>query len=118
MMIRKFTYLLAAIAAFMVGAANAQQTVKKTNTGIYYMEYLPDGYNSSTADYPVVISLHGIKEKGNTAADCNRVANVGLAKLIKYGTKYPFIVISPQLRTDAGSWPADYVMQVVNHVRN
>jgi hypothetical protein len=82
------------------------------------MEYLPDGYKSSTADYPVVISLHGIKEKGNTAADCQKVTNVGLAKLIKYGTKYPFIVISPQLKTTIGGWPADYVMQVVNHVKN
>jgi dienelactone hydrolase len=116
-MMRKFTYLLAAIAVFIVGAANAQQTVKKTDTGIYYLEYLPDGYKSSTADYPVVISLHGIKEKGNTAEDCPRVANVGLAKLVKYGYKYPFILISPQLKTSIGGWPADYVMQVVNYVK-
>jgi hypothetical protein len=111
----KLCYLLAVVTTLMFSQANAQQTAKATSTGIKYLEYLPDGYNSNLNKYPVVISLHGIGERGT---DVNKVANVSLAKYIKYGQKYPFIVISPQLTTAYGTWPADYVMQVVNYVKS
>jgi hypothetical protein len=114
---RKSCYLLAAIATLMFTNVQAQQTAKMTSSGIGYLEYLPQGYNSNTNKYPVVISLHGIKEKGNTLADVSRVANVGLPKYVKYGQQYPFILISPQLKTTMGGWTGDYVMQVVNYVK-
>lgn len=121
---RNFCYLLAVIATIMVSQANAQQTAKVTSNGIGYLEYLPQGYNSNTNKYPVVISLHGIKERGTTSTDpavikqsVLTVANVGLPKYVKYGQQYPFILISPQLKSSYGTWPADYVMQVVNHVK-
>lgn len=88
-----------------------------TSTGIGYLEYLPQGYKTNSNNYPIVISLHGIKEKGNTLSDVARVANVGLPKYVKYGTNYPFILISPQLKTSMSRWTGDYVMQVLNHVR-
>lgn len=121
---KNFCYLLAVIATIMVTQANAQQTAKVTSNGIGYLEYLPQGYNSNTNKYPVVISLHGIKERGTTSTDpavikqsVLTVANVGLPKYVKYGQQYPFILISPQLKSSYGTWPADYVMQVVNHVK-
>lgn len=121
---RNFCYLLAVIATIMVTQANAQQTAKVTSNGIGYLEYLPQGYNSNTNKYPVVISLHGIKERGTTSTDpavikqsVLTVANVGLPKYVKYGQQYPFILISPQLKSSYGTWPADYVMQVVNYVK-
>lgn len=105
-------------------SASAQQTVKITSSGIGYLEYLPQGYNSNKNKYPVVISLHGIKERGTTSTDpakikasVAKVANVGLPKYVKSGTKYPFILISPQLKTSYGKWPADYVMEVLNYVK-
>lgn len=88
-----------------------------TSTGIGYLEYLPQGYKSNSNNYPIVISLHGIKEKGNTLGDVARVANVGLPKYVKYGQNYPFILISPQLKTSMSRWTGDYVMQVINHVK-
>lgn len=104
--------------------ANAQQTAKITSSGIGYLEYLPSGYSSSTNKYPVVISLHGIKERGTTSTDPTTlkqsvltVANVGLPKYVKYGQQYPFILISPQLKSSYGTWPADYVMSVINYVK-
>lgn len=105
-------------------SANAQQTPKVTSSGIGYLEYLPDGYHSGSADFPVVISLHGIKEKGTSSTDPQqvirdlpRVANVGLPKYVNAGKKYPFILISPQLKSQYGTWPASFVMKVVNHVK-
>jgi hypothetical protein len=109
---KKLCYLLSVLATIMFSQVQAQQTAKVTSTGISYLEYLPQGYKTAAADYPVVFSLHGIGERGT---DVNKVANVSLAKYIKYGQQYPFIVISPQLKT--GGWTADYVMQVVNHVK-
>jgi hypothetical protein len=102
----------------------AQQTVKITPSHIGYLEYLPQGYSTNSNLYPLVISLHGIKERGTTSTDpavirssVASVANVGLPKYVKYGTQYPFILISPQLKTSYGTWPAAYVMDVLNYVR-
>lgn len=102
----------------------AQQTAKITSGNTAYLEYLPKDYNSNSNKYPIVIFLHGIGERGASSNDATTlknsvqtVANVGLAKYIKYGTQYPFIVISPQLKNSYGTWPAAYVMEVLNHVK-
>lgn len=116
-MIIKFCYSLAVIATLMISQVQAQQTAKMTSSGIGYLEYLPQGYSTNPNKYPVVISLHGVKEKGNTLAEVSRVANVGLPKYVKYGQQYPFILISPQLKTSMSVWTGDYVMQVVNYVK-
>ena len=108
----------------MSSAAFAQQTAKITPSNTAYLQYLPQGYNTNSNLYPVVISLHGIKEKGTTStnptdllASVQRVANVGLPKYVKFGKQYPFILISPQLKTSHGGWPAAYVMDVINYVK-
>ncbi|HEX8041714.1 MAG TPA: prolyl oligopeptidase family serine peptidase [Chryseosolibacter sp.] len=104
--------------------SGAQQTAKITPSNVAYLEYLPDGYRNNSNLYPVVISLHGIKERGTTSTDpamllssVLTVANVGLPKYVKNGAKYPFILISPQLKTSYGSWPAAYVLDVINYVK-
>lgn len=120
----KFISILAIIIGFSLQNSNAQQTAKITSSGIGYLEYLPQGYNNNSNDYPIVIFLHGIGERGTTSTDPNtlkasvqKVANVGLAKYVKYGKQYPFILISPQLKSSYGTWPANYVMDVLNHVK-
>ena len=116
--------ILSAFLSLLFFATTAQQVGKVTPSGIGYLEYLPEGYHGSSADYPVVISLHGIKEKGTSSTnpqqvlrDLPRVANVGLPKYVKSGKKYPFILISPQLKSQYGSWPASFVIEVLNHVK-
>lgn len=113
----KITYLLVIVAGLLCSQTFAQQTAKMTSGGIGYLEYLPQGYHSNSNNYPIVISLHGIKEKGNTLASLELVDNVGLPKYVKYGQQYPFILISPQLKTSMGRWTGDYVMDVLNHVK-
>jgi dienelactone hydrolase len=123
-MIKKFYFTLAVITAASFSLVSAQQTAKVTASGIGYLEYLPQGYHSNSNKYPVVISLHGIKEKGTTSNDRNRILadlarvdNVGLPKYVKNGKKYPFILISPQLKSNIGVWPGSYVMEVLNYVK-
>ncbi len=113
----KITCLLVVAASLLFSQTFAQQTAKMTSGGIGYLEYLPQGYNSNSNLYPIVISLHGIKEKGNTLSSLELVDNVGLPKYVKYGQQYPFILISPQLKTSMGKWTGDYVMDVLNHVK-
>ena len=120
----KIFFAMACICAIGGSTALAQQTAKITSSGIGYLEYLPQDYKSNTNDYPIVIFLHGIGERGTTSTDpatllssVQRVANVGLAKYVKYGSQYPFIIISPQLKGSYGTWPANYVMDVLNHVK-
>jgi predicted esterase len=120
----KFILTLAVVSGLSLFQLKAQQTAKITSSGIGFLEYLPDGYNSNSNDYPIVIFLHGIGEKGTTSTDpatllnsVQKVANVGLAKNVKNGKKYPFIMISPQLKSSYGLWPASYVMDVYNYVK-
>ena len=123
-MIRKFCLTLAVLSTAFISIVSAQQTAKVTASGIGYLEYLPQGYHSNSKEYPVVIALHGIKEKGTSSTDpklvlkdLEKVDNVGLPKYVKFGAKYPFILISPQLKSKYGTWPASFVMEVVNHVK-
>ena len=88
-----------------------------TSGGTGFLQYLPQGYSTNSNNYPVVISLHGIKEKGNTLASLELVDNVGLPKYVKYGQQYPFILISPQLKTSMGKWTGAYIMEVLNYVK-
>ena len=124
MRIKQSFYVLVVLATIMFTRANAQQTAKITSSGIGYLEYLPSGYSSNSNKYPVVISLHGIKERGTTSTNATTlkqsvltVANVGLPKYVKNGQQYPFILISPQLKTSYGTWPADYVKSVIDYVK-
>ncbi len=121
-------FQLIVILVFLCGSSvitsNAQQTAKVTPSNTAYLEYLPKDYGSNSKNYPVVIFLHGIGERGSNSNDhevlktsVQNVAKVGLAKYIKYGTHYPFIVISPQLKSSYGTWPANYVIDVLNHVK-
>jgi hypothetical protein len=113
----KITYLLVIVASLLCSQSFAQQTAKMSSGGTGYLQYLPQGYSSNSNNYPIVISLHGIKEKGNTLSSLELVDNVGLPKYVKYGQQYPFILISPQLKTTMSKWTGSYVMEVLNHVK-
>ncbi|MFZ6012053.1 MAG: PKD domain-containing protein [Bacteroidota bacterium] len=109
---------------FIFSGTLAQQTVKITTSGTGYLEYLPADYGSNSNKYPVVISLHGVKERGPDTNDFSilqssvlNVANVGLPKYVKQGKQYSFILISPQLKNCYSNWPADYVIDVLNHCK-
>src|SRR5688572_6966674 len=109
----KIIYFLTLLAVSSFSGVYAQQNVKITSSGTGYLEYLPQGYHSNNNKYPVLISLHGIGEKGTSSTDPAKimasvptVAKVGVAKLIKNGARYPFIVISPQLKSSFRTWSA------------
>jgi predicted secreted protein len=104
----------------------AQQVFKTTTTGsiIGYLEYLPQDYSSNSDKYPVVIFLHGADERGAVSTDpavlqttISLVSKLGPPEKVKNGAQFPFILISPQLKTSYGSWPASYVKEVIDHCK-
>jgi predicted esterase len=120
----KVIFFLTSLALCSLSHVYAQQNVKITSSGTGYLEYLPQEYKNNGNRYPLLISLHGIGEKGTSSTDPAKirasvptVAKVGVAKLIKNGAHFPFIVISPQLKSSFKAWPGHYVMDVINYVK-
>ena len=108
------------------GLAKAQHTFRTTPTGtvIGYLEYLPPDYNTNSNKYPVVIFLHGVKERGANSTDpatlkttINLVTALGPPMHVKNGASMPFILITPQLKNSYSSWPASYVKEVLDHCK-
>jgi dienelactone hydrolase len=127
-MIRKYLNLYFCVITLLftsVTQSLAQQVFKTTPTSVIgYLEYLPSDYNSNSNKYPVVIFLHGLGERGPNSTDpnvlddgVNLLTRLGPPKYVKYGTAFPFILISPQLKSSYGNWPSEYVMEVINHVK-
>jgi gliding motility-associated-like protein len=104
---------------FQQKSAIAQNQVAKVSpSGTWYYEYLPTDYNSNTDNYPVMFFFHGLGERGNNEADLNKVTRNGPPLHVKNGYEFPFILISPQLKTNLGNWPPNYMDEVVEHVLN
>jgi dienelactone hydrolase len=126
-MIRLLLTSYALISVFLSSLqVSAQQVFKTTSPStIAYYEYVPQDYSSNSNKYPVMIFLHGVGERGPNSTDPNilkqyisAVAKLGPPMYVKNGAQFPFILISPQLKNNYGSWPTSYVMEVINHVKN
>ncbi len=116
------TLVLSAAASQVSAQLDFKTTTKST---IAYYEYVPSDYNSNSNKYPIVIFLHGLGERGPNTKDKNvladniqKVAKHGPPKFVKGGTKFPFILISPQLKNNYGNWPLSYVMEVIDYVKS
>jgi predicted peptidase len=99
-------FLIAVSSFFIQNNTMAQQTkhffkveVKKNVTlESYFLLYLPEGYDSLDQTWPLLLFLHGIGERGDMI---ELVKKQGPPKLIEYGRKFPFIVVSPQCPEDS-----------------
>lgn len=60
---------------------------------LQYLIYLPEDYESSDKNYPLVLFLHGAGERGD---DIELVKRNGPPKLVEEGKEFPFILVSPQ----------------------
>jgi predicted peptidase len=58
-----------------------------------YLLYLPVNYKDTTADFPLIIYLHGSSLRGN---NLEKLKRYGLPFLVKKGHNYDFIIASPQ----------------------
>jgi predicted peptidase len=62
-----------------------------------FLLYLPEGYDRTKSDWPLLLFLHGRGESGEVL---ELVKKNGPPKLIEEGRKFPFIIVSPQCPED------------------
>jgi predicted peptidase len=58
-----------------------------------FLLYMPEGYDKSEVQWPLLLFLHGSGERGGML---EMVKKNGPPMMIEYGRQFPFIVISPQ----------------------
>ena len=66
--------------------------------------------------FPVLISLHGIGERGNGGSELPRLLKWGLPRLVQHGRGLPFLVISPQLPATERRWPVALIDELIADV--
>lgn len=118
-----FSCLLSIIVIASYG--QTEQEFKTTPQSVIgYIEYIPPDYENNSFEYPLVIFLHGLGQRGPNSTDpevlktgYNNLVSYGPPKLVKTGTQFPFILVSPALKSNYGDWPSWYVMEVIEHLR-
>jgi predicted esterase len=89
-----------------------------------FYEFKPADYNNNpTAKFPLIIFLHGIGERGDGMAGLPNMVNVGIPGYINRGATMSFngqsfLVLSPQLSINYGSWQNFYVDEMLNYATN
>lgn len=90
---------------------NFQKEVKITLSANYLL-YLPKDYDDSDRQFPLVLFLHGMGERGT---DIEKVKTHGIPKLISEGKEFPFIVVSPQC-PDEYFWNDDVLIALLDEI--
>jgi len=90
---------------------NFQKEVKITLSANYLL-YLPKDYDDSDKQFPLVLFLHGMGERG---IDIEKVKTHGVPKLISEGKEFPFIVVSPQC-PDEYFWNDDVLIALLDEI--
>src|SRR6058998_1948724 len=73
-------------------------------TQLDYLLFLPQGYETSQRDWPLILFLHGSNESGT---DLSKVKRNGPPHYVESNPDFPFILVSPQT---SGGWNTDAVM--------
>jgi predicted peptidase len=76
-----------------------------------YLLYLPEGYESSNRQWPMVLFLHG---GGETGENIEQLRREGLPKVLERNHDFPFVVVSPQSRR--GGWNTDALNALLDEV--
>jgi predicted esterase len=120
-----FTFLVTCIITTAQQVARSLTTPSNLFIGFY--EFKPPTYNANpTKNYPLIIFLHGVGERGNGTSELGRVLANGVPKNINNGSTMTFtvngvtesfLVLSPQLSTAFGGWKNDYVDAMINYAK-
>jgi len=102
-------------------------SVKTDKSVIGFYEFKPSGYNAdSTYNYPLLIFLHGIGERGNGTSELSMALKSSFAKILfngatmKFvvnGRQYAFVVLIPQMSKVYKNWQNFYVDAMIGYAR-
>ena len=105
------TILLAA--SFVAKGQKLYDYSDVVNNGYDFLLYLPESYEQSQEELPVVLYLHG---KSCTGTDVNMVTKYGTIAALRRGVDVNAIVIAPQVEIYKNGWEPKKVMAVVDYV--
>jgi predicted peptidase len=128
--------VVTALAFFPVyQAQGSEQTSKKRETpspgkqvcqstdSLNYLLFLPEDYSEENPQsgevkkWPVIVFLHGLGERGDHLEDLDKLKLHGPPMLVEKNSKFEFIVVSPQCRTDSWwPWNVDKLNEVLDQV--
>lgn len=101
----KYRFISILIFLFSFNTMIAQQTEKKSKSGVHYLEYIPEK-SSKTEKLPLLIFLHGMGERGD---DLSKLKVHGPPSFLDDTNDFPFICISPQC-PDTIYWNEDLLL--------
>jgi len=85
---------------------NIYKTMVNIPVKLNYALYTPDEYQETDNDFPLVLFLHGVGERGT---DLKKIEINGIPELISKGKQFPFLTLAPQC-PDFGWWSrSEYV---------
>lgn len=114
----------------VISAAQLIPRPVEPGRAVGFYEFLPQGYSATdTYKYPLIISLHGTGEKGNGTSELDLVLLRSLGEMLSQqkatmkfnfgGKQTSFMVLLPQLSTDAPDWLEYHVDSMINYaIRN
>ncbi len=76
-----------------------------------YLLFLPEGYENSSKEWPLMLFLHGAGESGS---DLSKVKTHGPPKIVENKRDFPFILVSPQC--PSRGWNADTLNALLDDV--
>ncbi|MBA4167738.1 MAG: hypothetical protein H0X41_09395, partial [Chitinophagaceae bacterium] len=104
-----------------------QGITASTGDFLGFLQYKPADYDQNpNTRYPVIIFLHGIGERGNGTTELDKVAWVGMPRIVYKGNKMrftwngkteTFLVLAPQCPIKYYMWPAAFVNDLINYAK-
>ena len=106
------------------GGVHTAYPLGTTDAIFGHLVYTPSGYAEDGPEYPLLIFLHGWDPNANAGTDEEelnkvRIGNTppGLIEKKRWNPTYPFIVVSPRLKTTY--WPHeqihDFIKYIIDH---
>lgn len=85
----------------------------RRQVSVGYLLYLPEGYGVEKKQWPLVLFLHGMGERGS---DLSLVTRHGPPKLVEAGKKFDFILLTPQCPDDE-LWSAEVLGALLDEIQ-
>ena len=79
-----------------------------------YLIYLPEDYETTSQEWPLVLFLHGAGERGS---DIEFVKRNGPPRIIEEGHQFPFILVSPQC-PERESWDNKLLITLLDEIES
>lgn len=103
------------------------KSIVTVNGNIGFYEFKPPGYNpDSTYEYPLIIFLHGVGERGNGTSELPMALLASFPKLLVAGAtmqftvngrKHAFLVLLPQMSKEYVNWQSFYIDEMIGYAK-